>query len=229
MATNFGNIKSSVELFGDGRTFGVSDHALWANHLRKDVAMDSNIAGFNGLYFLYKEATVQNGSVVSQAKYAIPDDFIGHLFVFYDNTLLTEIPKKQLSVTQQNPSDGTPKWVHTLGLEFELVPAADTAAKEIKLLYCGLPSDIPSSANNDYTDYFLNHWPNLHIFGMAEQAWLYMGNTTKAQLYANKTAEQKANLTIHNRMHWFKNARLRFFNWDEYTDYKTTLFPQLED
>lgn len=229
MATNFGNIKSSVELFGDNRSFGTSNHALWVNNLRKDVAMDSNIAGFNGLYFFYKEAIVQGGSVESQAKYAIPDDYIDHLFVFYDNTLLTEIPKKQLAITQQNPDDGTPKWVHILGVEFELVPPPDTAEKEIKLFYCGLPEEVPAEGNDSFSDYFLNHWPNLHIFGMEEQAWLYLGGITKAQLYAGKLAEQKANLMLKNRMHWTKNAKLRFINFDEYSDYKRTLFPQLED
>lgn len=232
MATNFGNIKSSVELFGDGRSFGTSNHALWVNDLRKDVAMDSNIAGFNGLYFFYKEAIVQGGSVVTdgvgQAKYAIPDDYIDHLFVFYDKTLLTEMSKKQLAITQQNPDDGTPKWVHILGVEFELVPPPDTAEKEIKLLYCGLPEEVPAEGNDSFSDYFLNHWSNLHIFGEAEQAWLYLGNIARAQLYAGKLAEQKANLMMRNRMHWTKNARLRFYNWDEYQDFKTQLFPQLE-
>lgn len=228
MTITFSSIKQNVKQFGDGRSFSASDQALWVNNLRKDVAMDSNIAGFNGLYFLYKEAIVEGGSVESQARYAIPDDFIDHLFVFYDNTLLTEIPKAQLSITQQNPGDGTPKWVHTLGLEFELVPAPDTAEKEIKLLYCGLLEEVPASGNDGYSDYFLNRWPNLHIFGMTEQAWLYLGGITRAQLYASKLAEQKANLMLRNRTHWVKNARLRFYNWDEYSDYKTTLFPQLE-
>ena len=228
MATTFANIKTKVELFGDGGSFSEGNHALWANDLRKDVVMDFDIAGLNGLYFLYKEAVVKDGSVVSQAKYAIPSDFIDHLQVFYDNALLTDTPKKLLSITHPNPDDGTPEWINLLGLEFELVPAPDTAAKEIKLLYNGLPGDVPSSSNGSFTDYFLNHWPNLHVFGMAEQAWEYLGNMKKADYYGKKLEKQKAKLMYHNRRHWFKNANLRFMNWDEYTDYKRTVFPQIQ-
>jgi hypothetical protein len=229
MAITFANIKTGVEERGDGGSFDEDKHALWANNLRKDLVMDFDIAGLNGLYFLYREATVQGGSVESQAKYAIPDDLIDHLQVFYDGTLLTDAPKKLLSVTHPSDDDGTPGWVNLLGLEFELVPAPDTAAKEIKLLYNGLPSDVPSASNDDYTDYFLNHWPNLHIFGMSEQAWEYLGGMNKATYYGKKFKEQKAKLMYHNRRHWMKNANLRFANWVEYSDYKRTVFPQIQD
>ena len=228
MATTFSKIKSSVEGFGDGGSFTPEQQARWANDLRTDICMDFDIGGFNGLYFLYKEATVQGGSVESQDKYAIPDDYIDHLLVFYDNTLLTPIPEQQIKVTQQNPDDGTPVWYNTLGLEFQLIPPPDTAGKEIKLLYNGLLSTIPSSSNDSWNDYFLNHWTNLHVFGMAEQAWLHLGDVKKASYFEKKLERQKANLMLHNRRHWIKNLRLRYMNWNEYTDYKTQLFPQLE-
>ena len=228
MATTFSKIKSSVENFADGGSFTAEEHARWANDVRTDVCMDFDIGGFNGLFFLYKEATVQGGSVESQDKYAIPDDFIDHLIVFYDNTLLTPVPEQQIRVTQQNPDDGTPTWYNLLGVEFQLIPPPDTAAKEIKLLYNGLPSDIPSSGNDSWNDYFLNHWKNLHIFGITEQAWLRLGDVKKASYFERKLEKQKAKLMLHNRRHWIKNARLRYMNWNEYTDYKTQLFPQLE-
>lgn len=227
MATTFANIKTQVELKADGGSFDEDKHALWANDLRKDVVMDFDIAGLNGLYFLYKEATVKNGSVVSQAKYAIPSDFIDHLSVFYDNTLLTDTPKKLLGITHPDPDDGTPEWVNLLGLEFELVPAPDTKGKEIKLLYNGLPGDVPTSSNGSFTDYFLNHWPNLHVYGMTEAAWEYLGNIRKAEYYGKKAKEQRAKLMYHNRRHWMKNSRLRFHNFDEYLEYKREVFPQI--
>ena len=229
MATTFANIKTQVELKADGGSFTEDKHALWANDLRKDVVMDFDIAGLNGLYFLYKEATVQNGSVVSQAKYAIPDDFIDHLQVFYDGALLTDTPKKLLGITHPDPDDGTPEWVNLLGLEFELVPAPDTAGDEIKLLYNGLPGDIPTSSNGTFTDYFLNRWSNLHVFGMTEHAWEYLGNMRKAEYYGKKAKEERAKLMYHNRRHWMKNANLRFMNWDEYTTYKRTVFLQIQE
>ena len=228
MATTFANIKTAVELKGDGGSFTVAQHALWANTLRRDIVMDFDIAGLNGLYFLYKEAIVTGGSVVSQAKYAIPDDLIDHLQVFYANALLTDTPKKLLGITQPNPNDSTPQWVNLLGLEFELVPAPDTAEDEIKLLYNGLPSDIPSSSNDSFTDYFLNHWPNLHILGMVEAVHEHLGSIKEAAYYGKKLEAQKAKLMYHNRRHWMKNANLRFMNWDEYTDYKRTVFPQIQ-
>lgn len=228
MATTFANIKTQVESKWDGGTLDEGDAALWANDLRKDVVMDFDIAGLNGLYFLYKEATVQDGSVASQAKYAIPDDFIDHLQVFYDGALLTDTPKKLLGITHPDPSDGTPEWINLLGLEFELVPPPDTASKEIKLLYSGLPSDIPLSSNDSFTDYLLNHWPNLHVFGMTEAAWESIGNIKKADYYGKKAREQRAKLMYHNRAHWGRNAKRRFMNWDEYVDYKRTVFPQIQ-
>ena len=228
MAITFADTKTTVEQFGDGGTFSEDKHALWANNLRRDIVMDFDIAGLNGLYFLYKEATVQDGSVESQAKYAVPDDFIDHLQVFYDNALLTDVPKKLLGITQANPDDGTPTWINLLGLEFELVPAPDTAAKEIKLLYNGLPSSVPSAGTDSYTDYFLNHWSSLHIFGMAEQLWEYLGGMNKAAYYGQKKEREARKLMLHNRAHWMKNANLRFMNWDEYTNYKRTVFPQIQ-
>jgi len=228
MATTFANIKTRVEECGDGGSFDEAKHALWANDLRKDVVMDFDIAGLNGLYFLYREATVQDGSVESQAKYAVPDDFIDHLQVFYDGALLTDTPKKLLSITHPDPDDDTPQWVNLLGLEFELVPAPDTAGEEIKLLYNGLPGDVPTASNGTYTDYFLNHWPKLHIFGMVEQLWEYLGGMNKAAYYGKKFEAQKAKLMYHNRAHWTKNARRRFMNWDEYVSQKREVFPQIQ-
>lgn len=233
MATTFANIKTTVEQFGDGATLDEGDCALWANTLRRDVVMDFDIAGLNGLYFLYKEATVQDGSVVTdgvgQKKYAIPDDFIDHLQVFYNGALLTDTPKKLLSITHPDPDDGTPKWINLLGLEFELIPGPDTAGEEIKLLYNGLPGNVPTASNGTYTDYFLNHWPKLHIFGMAEQLWEYLGGMNKAAYYGKKAKEQKAKLMYHNRAHWTKNARHRFMNWDEYVSQKREMFPQIQE
>ncbi len=229
MATTFANIKTAVELKGDGGSFTEDKYALWANDLRKDVVMDFDIAGLNGLYFLYREATVLGGSVVSQAKYAIPDDLIDHLQVFYADALLTDMPKKLLSITMPNPDDGTPEWINLLGLEFELVPAPDTKGDEIKLLYNGLPGDVPAENNDSYTDYFLNHWPNLHIFGMAEATHEYLGNIKKADYYGKKLRDQKMKLMLHNRIHWAKNAKHRFMNWDEYVSQKREVFPQIQE
>ena len=232
MATTFGEIKTRVQEYADGRTFATAKLARWANGVRKDIAMDFDIGGFNGLYFLYKEATVQNGSVASQAKYALPDDYIDHLHIFYDGTLITQPQTGILDLAHTRIAEGTPEWFEILGTEFRLVPIPDTSAEEIKLLYNALPSDIPVSGNDSTTDYFLNHFPELHVYGMAEMAAFSLGaaGTGLATTYGQKFLEQKQKLQMHNRRHWMKFARLRYANWDEIDlDYKRQVFPQIQE
>lgn len=232
MTTKFLEIKTRVQEYADGRTFATAKHARWANGLRKEVAMDFDIAGFNGLYFLYKEATVQNGSIASQAKYALPDDYIDHLHIYYEGVPLTQPQTGVLDLAHTRTAEGTPEWFEILGIEFRLVPIPDTAGEEIKLLYNGLPSNIPVSGNDNTTDYFLNRFPELHIYGMAEMAAFSLGaaGSALAQTYGQKFQEQKLKLQYHNRRHWMKFARLRLMNWDEVDlDYKRQVFPQLED
>jgi hypothetical protein len=231
MTTYFSEVKTRVEELCDGRSFTAAKHARWANGIRKAIAMDFDISGFNGLYFLYKEATVKDGSVTTTGKYAMPDDYIDHLQVFYDGTPLTQPQTGVLDLAHTRTATGTPEWVEILGTEFRLVPIADTAGDEIKLLYNALPADIPTTSNDGSSDYFINHFPELHIFGMAELGALSLGaaGSAVASKYEQKYGEEKAKLTLHNRRHWIKSAKLRYANWDEYTDYKRIVFPQIQE
>lgn len=232
MPTTFTSIKTRVEENADGRSFATAKHARWANDLRKDIAMDFDIGGFNGLYFLYKEATVLNGSVITTGKYALPDDYIDHLHIYYNGKLLTQPQTGVLDLTHTRVVTGTPQWFEILGSQFRIVPIADTAGVEIKLLYNALPSNISASGNDGFTDYFLNRFPNLHVYGMSEMAAYSLGaaGTALAKTYENKYLEQKSSLQLHNRRHWFKFARLRLANWDEIDlDYKRQVFPQIQE
>lgn len=232
MATKFTSIKTRVEENADGRSFATAKHARWANDLRKDIAMDFDIGGFNGLYFLYKEATVLNGSVITTGKYALPDDFIDHLHIYYNGKPLTQPPTGVLDLAHTRIVTGTPKWFEILGVQFRIVPIADTAGEEIKLLYNGLPSNISPSGNDNFTDYFLNHFPNLHVYWMSEMAAFSLGaaGTALAKTFGDKYDEQKQKLQLQNRRHWIKFARLRYMNWDEIDlDYKRQAFPQIEE
>lgn len=226
MAVLFSETKSRVNELGDGRIFSEEKQASWANSIRKDVAMNYEIGGIYGIYFLFKEAIVKNGSKKDEPRYAIPTDYIDHLNVFYAGKLLTDSPPKTINIVQDLTQVGTPEWVRILGVEFDIRPIPDTTGEEIKLLFNGLPSEIPSSSNNNFADYFLNHFPGLHIWGMAEWMALSIGATKLAQSYGSKYIREQKKLQLHNRRHWFKNARIRYQNWDEYEDQKRTLFPQ---
>lgn len=225
MAVLFSEIKSRVNELGDGRTFAEEKQASWADSVRKDVAMNYEIGGIYGIYFLFKEATVKDGSVKDEPRYAIPDDYIDHLNVFYAGKLLTDSPPKTINIVQSQAQTGTPEWVRLLGVEFDIRPIPNKAGEEIKLLFNGLPGEVPSTDNNSYTDYFLNHFPDLHIWGIAEWMALSMGATKLAQSYGNKYMREQKKLQLHNRRHWMKNARIRYQNWDEYENQKRTLFP----
>lgn len=235
MAFKFSDAKTRVNKLGDGRTFSEERHARWANAVRKEIAEDPLIAGIQSIYFLYKEATVKDGSVAQQDKYAVPDDYIDDLNVFYNGTLLVKAPPGILPITQNTQptedSSSDPQWFHMTGVEFQLVPKPPEDGDEIKLLYNGFPDEIPSSSNDGFTDYFLNHFFNLHVYGMAEQMALEMGGPLiqVANVYSGKYQQQQRILALHNRRWHVKNARLRFHNWDEYEEKKKILFPQFQE
>lgn len=236
MAFTFLDAKTRVNALGDGRTFAADRQARWANSVRQGLATDPIVAGIRGFYFLYKEATVKDGSVAQQAKYAVPDDFVDDLNVFYNGTLLVKSPPGILDITQdtQSSDDSTsdPQWVRLLGVEFELIPKPPETGDEIKLLYNGFPDEISSSNNDAFTDYFLNHFFELHVYGMAEQMALEMGGSANIQfatIYGQKFQQEQQRLMLHNRRWHFKNAKLRLQNWDEYEEQKRIVFPQFQE
>jgi len=207
----------------DGRVFTSAKFDRWIKNVRTKIAMDFIVAGFHGLYFLYKEATVKDGSIALQGKYALPDDFIDDLNVFYDSLAIDKSPRASLEVIHAVNETGTPQWWRMAGAEFELKPWPDTAGKEIKLVYNGLP-DVISTDNDE--DYFMKRFPDLHIFGMAKDAAQSIGQLGYAKEYKAEFEEHRAALQLHNRRHWLKAAKMRFQSWDEYTEYKVHFFPQ---
>lgn len=233
MSFSFANVKTRVEQNCDGRAFSESQHSLWANEFRKEIAMDTEIAGFHGLYFLYKTATVSGGSVLNQKNYAIPDDFIQDLDVYYDGKLLLKDPARLTDLVQNteptdaSASDSNPTWVRMQGVEFSLYSAPPDAKKEIKLIYCALPGEVPASSNDNFVDYFLNHFLTLHVMGITEKAAIqFMMNTKLASYYEKKVMEERRRLMLHNRRHWMGNSRIRFMTWTEFQEKKTLLYPQ---
>jgi hypothetical protein len=223
----YSDIRASVEEKCDGRTFSAEKHGRWIKNVRTKVAMDFITAGFNGLYFLYKEATVKDGSVALQGKYALPDDFIDDLTVFYDSLVIDKSPRSSLDIIHEVDETGTPQWWRMAGVEFELKPWPDTAGKEIKLVYNGMPDVI---TDDEEEDYFMKRFPDLHIFGMAKDAAQSIGQMAYSKEYRTIFDDERNALRLHNIRHWLKAAKMRFQNWDEYeSDFKVHFFPQFQE
>lgn len=222
----FSDIKESVTEYADGRIFSDAKHKRWIKRVRESTAMDAVTRGFYGFYFLYKEATVKGGTVADEPKYAMPSDFIADLQIFLDKVYIPKTPPGVMDITQTRGSSGTVKWFRNRGVCFELIPAPDEAGKEVLLLYNGMPDNIE---NNDQEDYFMKHFPDLHIFGMAEMACRSVGLKQAAAECKGDYFNERKNLWAHNTMHHIQNARLRFQNWDEYTAKKTIVFPQFQE
>jgi hypothetical protein len=225
----FTDIYTLVEEKCDGRSFGIAKHTRWADLVRSEVARNALAAGFHGLYFLYKEATVTGGSILNEPRYTIPDDFIDDLAVWYDGKLLVKADPGVMNITQglhtstSNDSGHIPTWWNLRGRELELVPPAPEAGKEIKLFYNGLPEAI-SGAN--FSDYFLTQWPHLHVFGMAESALDYVGASALSQKMRSRFQEEVQRLMLDNRRFWIKGQRVRLMNWDEFVEKQRFVFPQ---
>lgn len=223
---NFGEIKTAVEELMDGRSLDGDKQKAWIKRIRTKVAMSFRASGFRGLYFLYKEATVKNGSVLNEPRYAQPDDFIDDLNVYYDGNLLTKAPPGMLNIAHDVTTSGTPGWFQMAGVEFELIPVPATAGIEIKLLYNGLPGIITATGQEDY---FMKHFPELHINGMAWLAAKSLGSKDYAKEYKTDFNAEAGDLMLQNRRHYLKHARIRFHTWDEFEDAKNIVFPQMAE
>lgn len=229
MGIPFSSIVTQVEEKVDGRSFGTVKHQAWADTLRSGVAHNAFVGGFHGLYFLYKEATVRGGSVVGEGRVAVPDDFVDDLNVWYDGILLAKAAPGVLAITLGAPADitsspsGDAGWVAMAGLEFEIRPTPQEAGKEIKLFYNALPELVSGPA---FTDYFLDHFQDLHIYGMAEKAAQSVGATNLAREYGKYFQREAQALQLANRRWYLKGVKIRFQNWDEFEEQKKHVFPQ---
>ena len=193
------DIISIVEEKCDGRSLGASKHKRWADLVRKEAVTTAVAAGFHGLYFLYKEATVIGGSVANQARYELPDDFIDDLSVWYDGISLIKAPPGVLDITAQADISGgyQPTWYNFRGLELEILPKPPVSGKEIKFLYNGQPEAIVEGTDPaTFTDYFLQNWGQLHVFGMAEFALDSVGAYNAAKGFRARYNEEVARMAM---------------------------------
>lgn len=223
------DIIALVEEKCDGRSLGVAKHKRWAEIVRKEAARSAIAGGFHGIYFLYKEARVTGGSVASQARYEIPDDYVDDLSVWYDGIQLIKGDPGVIDVCAAEDIAGgyLPTWYTMRGMEFEISPTPGEAGKEIKLFYNALPEEITSTTDEaTFHDYFLDQWANLHVYGMAEYAAGSLGGHQAAKLFRDRFNEEVARLTMHNRRFWLKGTKMRLMNWDEFVSKQRYLFPQ---
>jgi hypothetical protein len=223
------DIIALVEEKCDGRSLGVAKHKRWAQLAREEAVRSAITGGFHGIYFLYKEAKVTGGSVLGQARYQIPDDYVDDLAVWYDGTQLIKGDPGVLDVTAEEDRAGSylPTWYAMRGLEFDIMPTPGIAGKEIKLFYNAMPEEITSATDEaTYHDYFMDNWANLHVFGMAEYAADSLGGYAAAKSFRDRFNEEISRLTINNRRFWIKGTKMRLQNWDEFASKQRYLFPQ---
>ena len=134
-----------------------------------------------------------------------------------------------MNVTAQDDIQGDylPTWFDLRGMEFNIMPAPAEAGKEIKLFYNALPEEITSATDEvTYHDYFMDQWPNLHVFGMAEYAADSVGGYAAAKNFRDRFNEEVARLTMSNRRFWMQGTKIRLQNWDEFVTKQRYLFPQ---
>lgn len=226
---DFSDIIAMVEEKCEGRSLTTARHVRWANAVRRRVARSAFAGGFHGLYFLYKEATVDGGSVANQSRYQLPDDFVDDLSVWYDGTLLIKADPGVMDITvgvndaTSNANTDAPIWFAMRGRELDVIPTCPSAGKEIKMFYNGLPDAVTSVA---FTDYFLEQYQDIHIFGMAEFALDSVGAYNQAKSFRDRFNEELKNLLLDNRRFWLKNQKVRFQNWDEFVGKQRYVFPQ---
>lgn len=223
------DIITLVEQKCDGRSLGSAKHKLWADVTRKKAVNTAVAAGFNGLYFLYKEAIVTGGSTAGEPRYELPDDFVDDLSVWYDGVPLIKGAGRVIDITAKEDIAGgyQPTWFDFRGLEINITPPPPDTGKEIRLFYNGKPESIvPETDSSAFTDYFLENFPDLHVYGMAEYALDYLGATKLAESFKNRYDEEISKMAMKNRQFWMRGVKIRLMNWDEFQAQKRYLFPQ---
>ena len=225
------DIIAGVEEKCDGRTLATASLVRWANLIRYDAARTVHSGGFHGLFFLYKEATVDDGSVANQSRYKLPDDFVDDLNLWYDGKLLVKADPGVLDITLgENNADlteqgGTPTFFSFRGREIDIIPMPVEAGDEIKLFYNSLPETIQAGATA-FTDYFLTQYPKLHIYGMVAEALDSLGADVQAERFRKRYENEVSKLALDNRRFWMKHTKMRLQNWDEFVTKQRHVFPQ---
>jgi hypothetical protein len=223
------DIFSLVEQKCDGRSLSSASKLLWAEIIRKEAAQTAIAGGFNGLYFLYKEAQVTGGSEANEPSYELPDDFVSDLSVWYDGKPLAKGPASVLNITAQADVAGgyLPTWFEMKGMSFDIVPMPTEGGKSIKMFYCAFPEEVtPTTDPLTFRDYFIEKWPMLHVYGMTEHALDSLGAYKAASAMRDRYQAEISRLAMHNRRFWIQGSKIRYQNWDEFSNQKTHLFPQ---
>jgi hypothetical protein len=224
----FSDIIALVEEKADGRSFGIEKHQRWANLVRSEASRSALATGFHGLYFLYKEADVIDGSIAGQARYALPDDYVSDLALWFDGVPMIKASPGVMDITtgsaeSETPPTGSPTWYVPRGMEFELIPAPSLDGTRIAMFYNGTADTVSGLG---FHDYFMEQWANLHVAGMAKFALDSLGANSQAKYFRDEFREELQRLMLDNRKFWLRGMKVRVMNWDEFSDKQRYLFPQ---
>ncbi len=221
----FADIATLVEEKLDGRKLPPDKHIRWSNLVRQQASSPS-LTGFHGLYFLYKGAYVLGGTRAGVALYQLPDDYLGDLSLYYDGKLIPKIGHSIGSMLDQPQGEviGTPQFFRMAGRHIEFIPAPSEDGHSIKMFYCSKPMPV---AGLEFADYFLESFPDLHIYGMAVHAAEFLASG-KVDYFRGVYADEVNTLIIENRKFWMSHTHMRFQSWDEMEQDANITFPQFE-
>lgn len=212
MPINFADIMEQVRGVCDGRTFSFERQSKWAGAVRDKAARNALLRGFNGLFFTYRTSIVKDGSVAGQRVYPLPDDYIADLNVFFDGKPLLK-PDARLGASMMVTTvSGSPNFYRLAGRAIELNPAPDESGKEIRMIYNAYPDRI---SGEEFTDYFIDKFPDLHVYGIAHRALLSIGDSQGAIEMFNLYDSEAKDLLLYNRTYWAHNQKPRLVNLDE--------------
>ncbi len=221
----FSDIATLVEEKLDGRKLPPEKHVRWVNLVRQQASSPS-LTGFHGLYFLYKGAYVLDGTRAGVAHYQLPDDYLGDLALYYDGKLIPKISYSvgsMLDQPQGEPS-GVPQFFRLSGRNIEFIPAPQEDGHSIKMFYYSRPLPV---AGMEFSDYFMEAFPDLHVYGEAVHASEFLASS-KVEYFRSIYADEVNNLILENRKFWLSHARIRFQAWDEMEEHANLTFPQFE-
>jgi len=162
----------------------------WINDVRRDIALKYN---FN---YLYAEATCTTSA--GSARYALPEDYLGHLTIMLDDKKLMKVAPREfdeltgidhdvttttgyLTYSEDTGDEtSTPDYYVDRGMEIELYPAPD-AAYTLKMRYYAQPEEWTDDANEDYVSRF--HYEAM-IWGVCLRGAMFLEEDNKIAIYA---------------------------------------------
>ncbi len=230
---SYGEIKERVRDYLDGRT-DIDDKILqWVNDTRRDIAL----AHPTGFAYLYTEAT--QDTVAGVARYALPDDYLGHLNLFVgtkklmrvrpnefdslygtDSDIATTDPNRTPLYTKSFANTGEPDYYIDRGMEFELWPIPDGTYR-LLIRYYAQPS--PWSSDDDH-DFISTFHTDAIIFGAVWRGAIYLEDADKKAEFGALYREEIAKMVRVEKDKRLSDMNVRM---KTYKDFPATQFKRI--